>query len=159
MFFGCYEHSLDGKNRVVLPLGLRRPLSDDQIRRGFVLATGPRKRYLMLFPLDEWPRYEKELRESFDMNEEEAEDYLIQIYASGNFVEVDKQYRFAIPEASRKAVGIQRDVCFVGMGDRVLVWAKERYDEWRESQRDRMVPPGQKKRSPSETPAASPPSG
>lgn len=148
MFFGFYEHSLDDKFRVVLPLGLRRSLSDDQIRQGFVLVAGNRTRYLVMLPVWEWPEYEKKLQETYDVTEEEVQDYLIELYASATFVELDKQYRFAIPAPSREIAGIQRDVCFVGMGKQILIYAKERWEEWQKSRREHMIPPARGKRVP-----------
>ncbi len=148
MFFGLYEHSLDDKNRVVLPLGLRRSLSEDQIRQGFVLLAGTRNRYLVMLPMREWASYERLLQETYDATEEEVQDYLIELYASANFVELDKQYRFAIPESSRQAAGIQRELCFVGMGTQILIFSKERWEEWQESRREHMAPPTRGRRAP-----------
>ena len=141
MFFGLFEHSLDDKNRVVLPLGLRKGLSDETLSKGFVLAAGMRNQYLVLLPTGEWEAYQKALEAKYDTDEQEVDDYLTDLFSSAVFADLDKQYRFTIPDSSRKVAGIGRDVCFVGRGRKVYIYARERWEERQRTRTDFMAPP------------------
>jgi MraZ protein len=142
MFLGYFEHSLDDKNRLVLPLGLRKGLSEETLDKGFVLIAGTRNKYLVLLPMDEWLQYERELEAKYDSSDEAADDYLTDMYSSAVFAPLDKQYRFTVVDASRKLVGIKKEVCLIGRGRKVLIYAKERWEERQGTRKgDSMAPP------------------
>jgi DNA-binding transcriptional regulator/RsmH inhibitor MraZ len=61
-------------------------------------------------------------------------------------VELDKQYRFAIPDASRELAGIQKDVCLVGREERVQIYARDRWEDRQKARTERMKPPTGAKR-------------
>jgi len=141
MFLGKYEHSLDDKNRVVLPLGLRKELSPEKLQEGFVLVAGTRNKFLELHPMDEWTRHEKALEERYAPGDEVAEDYLIDLHSSVVNVELDKQFRFLIPDANKHVARIVRDVYFIGMGKKILIYGKEQWDERQKERTEVMAPP------------------
>jgi MraZ protein len=128
MFLGSHEHSLDEKNRVVLPQGLRKYLSEGKLEEGFVLVAGTKNRFLELHPMEEWIRREKKLAESLVQGDESSEEALLDLHATVVNVELDKQYRFVIPDASRALVGIGRDVVFIGVYNKIVIYAKDRWE-------------------------------
>jgi MraZ protein len=133
-FFGFHEHSLDDKNRLVLPLALRKKLPDELLQQGFVLVAGTRNEFLVLYPMYEWDRVAEALNAKYDASDLVGQEYLTSLYASAHHVELDKQYRFVMPDASRRRAGIERDVCMVGRGNTVFVYAKERWEKREEAQ-------------------------
>src|SRR5512139_4013288 len=108
MFLGRYEHSLDEKNRVVLPLGLRKDLSPEALARGFVLVAGTRQRFLELHPMEEGEKHEQMLHSTYAPTDPEAEDFLIDLHWTVVNVELDKQFRFILPDSSKDLSGIVR---------------------------------------------------
>lgn len=128
-FFGFHEHALDDKNRLVLPLALRKKLPDEVLDQGFVLVAGTRNEFLVLYPMYEWDRVAEALNAKYDASDLTGQEYLTSLYSSARHVELDKQYRFVMPDASRRRADIHRDVCMVGKGNMVLVYAKERWEK------------------------------
>ena len=141
MFLGSFEHSLDEKSRVVFPLGFRKNLSEEKLKAGFVLEAGTKNKFIELLPTEEWLRQEEKLEERYAQGDEKAEEYLIDLHSSAVNVELDKQYRFLLPEASRKVAGIVRDVVFIGMGRKIVIYAKERWEERQRKRKESMTPP------------------
>jgi MraZ protein len=140
-FLGKFEHGLDDKNRVVLPQGFRKQLTPGELAEGFVLVAGRHNQYLELLPMQEWARLEKKLEEAYPFGDAAAEDYSMDLHASVVNVELDKQFRFLIPDSSRDLAGIEREVCFIGMGKKVVIWARERWEKRQRDRRESMAPP------------------
>jgi MraZ protein len=141
MFLGEYEHSLDDKNRVVLPSGLRKDISEEKLAKGFILARGSMSRCLDLHPKTEWMRLLKHL-ESYPYENEEAQEYLRDLFSSAEEVQLDKQFRFLIPDARRIEAGIEKDVYFVGVMKKIEIWPKQLWETRREERRGKFKPPG-----------------
>jgi MraZ protein len=126
---------------VVLPLGLRKGLSEEKLQEGFVLVAGTRNKFLELHPMSEWIRREALLEESFGPGDEVAEEFLIDLHASVVNVDLDKQYRFLIGDPSKELAGIKRDVLFIGMGKKIIIFSKERWAARQEERKEKMAPP------------------
>ena len=130
MFLGKYEHSLDDKNRVVLPAALRKDLSDQKLQKGFVLAAGTQNKFLELHTKGEWSLHSKTLDDKHPVGELKEEQELHGIYSNVYEMPLDRQYRLLIPEEIKKLVGIQRDVYFIGMTKKIVIYAKEAWEAY-----------------------------
>lgn len=134
MFQGEYEHTLDEKNRVVLPAGIRKGTAERMLEYGFTLVIGRRARYLELHPMQDWTKKIERQRAAYTDDNEEAEEYFRDILSSAFEVFLDKNYRFVIPEARKNEAGIGKDVVIVGMWQRIEIWDKGLWSE-RKAQR------------------------
>jgi transcriptional regulator MraZ len=141
MFLGTYEHALDDKNRVVLPAGLRKYISEARLEGGFVLAAGTRNQCLDLHPMAEWLAFVRGLEARYPPEDEEAQEFFRDLLSSAVEVQLDKQYRFLIPDARKVEAGIERDVYFVGVSKKIEIWAKERWDARKSGRQGIMRPP------------------
>ena len=61
--------------------------------------------------------------------------------ASADEVDLDKQYRFVLPDNKKKQAGIVKDVVFIGMRDKIEIWAAESYEIYRASREGKQEPP------------------
>ena len=61
--------------------------------------------------------------------------------ASVDEVDLDKQYRFVLPDHKKKQIGIVKDVVFIGMRDKIEIWAAEAYEVYRASREGKQEPP------------------
>ena len=102
MFRGSFEHTLDGKGRLSIPMKFREVLlgkSDERIVITNFVVDG--MKCLDVYPLDEWSRLEEEIRKKpkFD-----RKMLMFQNYYLGGASEcvVDKQGRILIPPLLRK---------------------------------------------------------
>ena len=121
MFKGEYNHTIDDKGRVIVPVKLREQLGDS-----FTITKGL-DGCLWMFDSDEWERVEKEIH---DMPFTLKEARIISRFIIGGAFdgEPDKQGRVVIPPALREYADIKKDVVLAGVGSRVEVWSKERYE-------------------------------
>ena len=125
MFRGSFEHTLDTKGRLSIPSKFREMLlgkADDRlIITNFVLEG---TRCLDVYPLDEWLRFEEEIRKKPKF---ERRMIAFQNYYLGGASEcvVDKQGRILVPPRLRQYANRKRDVVWVSALDKFRVWDNE----------------------------------
>lgn len=121
-FFGRYEHSLDGKGRVILPAKFRGPFEHG----GYL--TQYQDGCLSLWTPDE---FEQQM-EAMQLRAEtgRSDRNLARLWASTSHeVEVDRQGRMAIPSHLREFAGLSGDILVHGAIDRVELWNPERWEQ------------------------------
>ncbi|MDE6208380.1 MAG: division/cell wall cluster transcriptional repressor MraZ [Lachnospiraceae bacterium] len=122
MFMSEYTHSIDAKGRVIVPVKFRESLGDE-----FVVTQGL-DGCLFVFPNEEWNIFEEKLK-SLPMSNKDARKFVRFFLAGAAVVEMDKQGRILIPPVLRGFAGLEKDVVVVGVGNRVEIWDKSRWDE------------------------------
>lgn len=121
-FFGTYEHTLDAKGRVILPVRFRAAFD-----QGGYLNQG-QDGCLALWTPDEFEirMQEQQERESSGRSQRQQ----ARIFASNCFqVEIDRQGRLPIPAHLREFAGLQENVLVKGIINRVELWDPIRWDE------------------------------
>lgn len=121
MFMGEYNHTLDAKGRLIIPSKFREVLGD-----GFVVTKGM-DGCLFVFTDSEWQAFAEKLH-SLPMIDKEARQFTRFFLAGAAEVEVDKQGRILIPQVLREFAGITKDAVLVGVGSRVEIWSRERWE-------------------------------
>ena len=122
MFMSEYNHSIDAKGRVIVPVKFREALGDE-----FVVTQGL-DGCLFVFPNEEWSNFEEKLK-SLPMSNKDARKFVRFFLAGAAAVEVDKQGRILLPSVLREFAALEKDVVLVGVGSRVEIWDKARWDE------------------------------
>jgi MraZ protein len=121
-FFGRYEHSLDTKGRLILPVRFR-----PHFEHGGYL-TQYLERCLALWPPEEFERQMVAMQER--AAESTSERNLARVWAAGSQeVEVDRQGRLVIPAFLRDFAGLAGDVLVIGAIDRVELWDPATWEE------------------------------
>jgi MraZ protein len=114
-FFGRYEHSLDVKGRVILPVRFRGDLG------GRAYLSQYHDRCLALWTPEEFDKKLTEMEQLQDSGREERN--LARVWASGSTeVEVDRQGRLPIPGYLREFARLESDVLVMGAINRVELW-------------------------------------
>lgn len=120
IFFGNYKHSLDEKNRLVIPRKMRESLGEVvYIMKGFDGALSIFKESAFLKLVNEF--------NSLPFAKKGARDYLRVQLASVCELELDKQGRIALPSTLLDKYHIGKTVLVLGVGDHVEVWDEEAY--------------------------------
>ena len=122
-FFGRYEHSLDEKGRLILPVKFRPPFEHG----GFISLF--HNGCLALWTPEE---FETQMRKmELTQNQSDADRKLARVWAAGTHeVEVDrKSGRMAIPQYLRAKARLEHDVIVNGAIDRVELWNPEIWEE------------------------------
>lgn len=122
MFMSEYSHSIDAKGRVIVPAKFR-----DELGETFVVTQGL-DGCLFGFPNEEWKNFEEKLK-TLPMANKDARKFVRFFLAGATLAEVDKQGRILIPAVLRQFAGLEKDIVFVGVGSRVEIWDKNRWDE------------------------------
>lgn len=123
MFTGEYQHTLDGKGRVIIPSKLRDGLGDR-----FVITRGL-DQCLFVYPNSEWVRLEQKLKQ-LPFTKSDSRAFTRLFFSGAMEVEADKQGRILIPNNLREYAGIEKEVMFIGVSNRVEVWSEESWKNY-----------------------------
>lgn len=121
MFMGEYNHTIDAKGRLIIPAKFREVLGDE-----FVVTKGM-DGCLFVFDNSEWQAFAEKLR-SLPMIDKEVRQFTRFFLAGAASVEVDKQGRILLPSVLRDFAGITRDTVLIGVGSRIEIWSKDRWE-------------------------------
>lgn len=115
-FIGRYEHSLDAKGRVILPVKFRAPFD----RGGFLSQF--HEGCLALWTPEEFEKQLESMQQSAEQGRDERN--LARVWAGGSAeVEVDKAGRMPIPSYLRAFATLENEVMVIGAIDRVELWS------------------------------------
>lgn len=121
MLIGEYEHSLDSKNRIIMPSKFR-----DDIGEKFIVTKGL-DGCLFAYSLQEWKNFEEKLR-SLPLSSKDARAFSRFFFAGAADCLLDKQGRFLIPSNLIEFAGLEKDLVIVGMNSRIEIWAKSKWE-------------------------------
>ena len=121
-FSGSFDHSLDGKGRVIIPASFREALGDD-----FTITINPNKTAVAIYPKAMWDQQLERLSHINPMDKVgiKYERYVMSVSFSGN--SMDAQGRVLIPSKLRAKIGLTRDIVFVGLNQTIEIWDAETY--------------------------------
>ena len=122
MFMGEYNHTIDAKGRLIVPSRFREILGD-----AFVVTKGL-DGCLFVYDNEEWKLFEEKLR-ALPITNKEARQFVRFFLAGAAEVEVDKQGGILIPNVLREFAGLAKDVALVGVGSRIEIWSRERFED------------------------------
>ena len=129
MLIGEYQHSLDAKNRIIVPSKLREDLGNK-----FILTKGL-DGCLYIYPAEEWKKLQEKLK-LLPLTDKDARAFIRFFFAGACEVEVDKQGRGLIPQNLKEYAGIEKEIVTIGVLSRVEVWSREKWDEYNNSNID-----------------------
>ena len=121
-FSGSFDHSLDGKGRVIIPSSFREALGED-----FTITINPDKTAVAIYPKAMWDLQLERLSQINPMDRIglQYERYVMSVSFSGN--SMDAQGRVLIPIKLRNKIGLTRDIVFVGLNSYIEIWDAEVY--------------------------------
>jgi MraZ protein len=115
---------MDSKGRVSIPPGYRVELQSRSDQAPFLTTAD---RCLALYAHEEWLKYEDRLAglNVFDPNAEALGRLML---SGANPAPIDAQGRILVPPAYREHAGLEREVMVAGVGHRVELWDKGRFE-------------------------------
>lgn len=122
MFIGEYSYSVDEKGRLVIPSKFREDLGNE-----FVVTKGL-DGCLFIYGDEEWKVLEAKLC-ALPLTNKDARAFARYMLAGATRVETDKQGRILIPSVLRSFAGIDKDVSLIGVGSRVEIWNKAKWED------------------------------
>ena len=128
MFSGRFDHALDDKGRVSLPVRFREVLTREGLDSLYITKSPFEPEHcLAVFPPTEWDRLVGRLQQkpSFDPD---VQQFKLWFLGESQQVQVDRQGRILIPPRLREYAGLEREVTFAAMVDHFQLWDRARLD-------------------------------
>lgn len=124
-FLGNIEAKADAKGRVFVPAQFRRQLQADAEQK-LIMRKDVFQDCLVLYPEEVWNEELTELRQH--LNKWNANHQLIfrQFVSDVEIITMDGNGRILIPRRYQQITGIQSDVRFIGVDNKIEIWARER---------------------------------
>jgi MraZ protein len=120
LFLGEFEHSVDQKGRLAIPVRFREALKD-----GLVLSRGF-DRCLIVYPLAQWTRMSEKLA-ALPTTQSKVRRINRFTFANAYHHELDKQGRVLIPPPLREYAEIGDEAVVVGAHTYLEIWSKENW--------------------------------
>ena len=122
MFIGEYEHTLDAKGRVIMPVKLREEMGEK-----FIVTKG-QEGCLFAYSQNEWKNFEEKLKSLPSYTNKNFRDFIRYFLSGAIECELDKQGRFLIPSNLRNHAMLDKELVIIGVGTKIEIWDRK---EWR----------------------------
>ncbi|MCL2111127.1 MAG: division/cell wall cluster transcriptional repressor MraZ [Clostridiales bacterium] len=132
MLTGSYFNTVDNKGRVFIPTKLRYGLGE---RIWLVKGIDA---CLYVFTQEAWSAFTDEYVTNRTLKDSKARKLQRFILGGSRELEIDRQGRINLPQDHSDYAKIDKDVVFVGCGDRIELWGAEVYE--REMNPDTLDP-------------------
>lgn len=124
MFMGEYEHAMDQKGRIALPVKFRQDLGGTAIvTRGFDSC-------LFVYPESEWRQLADRIA-SLPIAQANSRAFARLMLAGAMEVAVDKQGRIMVPDYLRSYASLSKKVVLAGLLTRMEIWDAAAWKEYR----------------------------
>ncbi|MFH1631668.1 MAG: division/cell wall cluster transcriptional repressor MraZ [bacterium] len=124
MFIGEYNHQIDDKGRLAIPVKFRAGLV-----KGAVVTRGLDSS-LFLLPLEEWDKLATSLA-GLPLGQANSRAFARLMLAGAMDVKLDKQGRLIVPEYLRRYAGLEKKVVIVGVNTRLELWDQDEWEKYR----------------------------
>lgn len=121
MFIGEYNHTLDTKGRVIVPVKYREELGEE-----FIVTKGL-KDCLWIFSNEGWKDFMDKLS-TLPKTNNIASKLVRHFSAGATSCELDKQGRILLTANLRKFASLDKEVVLAGVLDRIELWDKGNWD-------------------------------
>lgn len=125
MFFGEFNHTVDEKGRITIPVRFRPHLAQG----GYV--TRGLDRCLALYPNGEWEALAEKVN-ALPTTDRRVRDFRRFIFGSASETAPDRQGRILIPAYLRQYADIDSEVTVVGNNTYVEIWNPETWETMRQ---------------------------
>ncbi len=123
MFMGEYQHNIDDKNRLIIPVKFR-----DMLGSSFVVTRGL-DRCLFVYPMEEWKALTEKLK-SLPFTKADARAFTRFFFSGATECEWDKQGRVNIPPHLREHGHLVKECVIIGVQSRMEIWGKTEWDAY-----------------------------
>ena len=121
-FMSEYNHTIDAKGRLIIPVKYR-----DGLGETFVVTRGI-DGCLFFYTENEWQAIMNKLNE-LRMTNKKAREFTRFLLGGATEVELDSQGRILVPAFLREYADLEKEVILIGMGNHIEVWSKVKYEQ------------------------------
>lgn len=124
MFIGEYQHAIDEKGRISMPVKFRSKMAS-----GAVVTKGL-DNCLSVYTVEEWAKLAEKLS-SLPLTQAASRAFARLMLAGATEVTIDKQGRINIPGYLREYAGIKGQAVIAGLFSRVEIWSQKNWQEYK----------------------------
>ena len=124
MFIGEYQHAIDEKGRLAVPVKFRIKLA-----KGAVVTRGL-DNCLFLYTEGEWKNLAERLAK-LPISKANTRAFARLMLAGAMDVSLDKQGRIILPDYLRKYAGIGKNVIVAGLYNRLEIWDEAKWETYK----------------------------
>jgi len=124
MFIGEYQHNIDQKGRMAVPVKFRK-----QVSGGAVITRGL-DACLFVFTKDEWEKLAQKLS-VLPLTQSNSRAFARLMFAGAHDVELDSQGRILVPDHLRTYAGLTKKVIVAGVFNRLEIWDSSKWGEYK----------------------------
>ena len=127
VFYGEYQHTLDKKNRVIIPSRFREIVKERGIEK-FYLTRGL-DACLFMFSESEWKQQESKFG-SMPFTKSEVRKFKRLFFAGAMEIVPDKQWRILVPDYLKDYAALSKDIMVIGISNRIEIWDQNKWEEF-----------------------------
>lgn len=127
LFTGTYELTIDSKNRLSIPAGVRSAMDPERDGSRFYLVPGSRRGTLSLYGDHYYESYSERYHASLPPAQEK-EDFEDLFYSVAALLDVDKQGRVVLPQRLLDFAGVAGAVTLTGARDHLVLWNRRDHE-------------------------------
>ena len=139
MFLGEYQHSIDEKGRIAIPVTFRKLLE-----KGAVVTRGLDS-CLFLYPKKEWEVLAEKIA-ALPISQADSRAFSRHMLSGAMEVEIDKQGRAVLPDYLRKFAGISKKTVVAGLYNRVEIWDADKWESYKHTTENKSNKIGERMR-------------
>ncbi|HRY36372.1 MAG TPA: division/cell wall cluster transcriptional repressor MraZ [Candidatus Magasanikbacteria bacterium] len=124
MMVGEYNHNLDDKFRLAIPIKFRRELEE-----GAVITKGL-DNCLFLYTKNEWNKLAEKLA-TLPFSQANSRAFARHMLSGAFEAEIDKQGRVVIPEYLRNFAGLKKSLIIAGLYNRAEIWDADAWNAYK----------------------------
>ncbi|MFA6306386.1 MAG: division/cell wall cluster transcriptional repressor MraZ [Patescibacteria group bacterium] len=132
MFIGEYNHNLDDKGRVAVPVKFRFML------KGGAVVTKGLDNCLFLYTKNEWRELAVKLSK-LPIGQANTRAFARLMLAGAMDVDFDNQGRIMLPEYLRKFAGLKKKLVIAGLYSRLEIWDQTAWNKYKQGTEKKSV--------------------
>jgi MraZ protein len=126
MLIGQYNHTIDVKKRLALPVKFRGELGAQ------VIITKGVENCLVVYTEKEWEVMSAKLA-NLPVSQGEARSFTRHLLASAMEVSLDRLGRILVPDYLKEYAGLKKNVVVAGLSNRLEIWDEQMWSKYSES--------------------------
>mgnify|MGYP001618032732 CR=1 FL=1 len=130
MFIGEYNHAIDDKGRLAIPVKFRR-----ELQTGAVVTRGL-DNCLFLYTRDEWQKLAEKLS-SLPFSQSNSRAFARLMLAGAMDVKLDSQGRIILPEYLRQFSSLKKNTIIAGLYNRLEIWEEDNWKKYKQQTESR----------------------
>ncbi|MBR2067235.1 MAG: division/cell wall cluster transcriptional repressor MraZ [Solobacterium sp.] len=126
MFIGKYTHSIDSKNRLIIPVKFRDDLGDSFVVTRWLDGC------LSIYSMSQWEKMIEGLS-ALPATKKNVRLYIRSLTANAIECSLDNQGRIQLSKDLVDIAKIQKSCVITGVNDHIEIWAEEQYNSYSEA--------------------------